>query len=111
MRIAAALAALLLASTAAQATIRINDARYEDGALTVTGQARPNHTVVLDQKFRTKSDGAGHFEFKVPKYRPQYCMSDITAGDDSYSAVIAGCLLLDAQENFSTKAGSKPAAK
>lgn len=101
----ATLALLLLGSQYAQAAIRITDSRYEDGVLIVAGQTRPDQAVTLDSKYKTKADGGGHFEFRVQHYKPPYCMSDITAGDDSYSAVIAGCFLTDAasQEDATAK--------
>jgi hypothetical protein len=95
---------LLLGAAPARASIRIDDASYENGKLTVTGQATPNQAVMLDGKYKTKSDGGGHFEFHE-SYKPQSCMSDITAGDDSYSTIITNCLLDDAA------AALTPAAK
>jgi hypothetical protein len=56
----------------------------------VSGDTAPGRAVTLDGKDKTKADGEGHFEFDV-KYKPPTCMSDIRAGDDVYSAVIAGC--------------------
>jgi hypothetical protein len=93
---AAIVAALVLAAGSAQAAIRITASRYESDTLIVRGQTRPNQTVTLDKKYKTKSDGVGHFEFRVRSYKPRYCMSDIVVGADSYSAVIAGCFLSDA---------------
>jgi hypothetical protein len=92
----ATFALLLLGSHCAEAAIRITASRYEDGVLIVSGQVRPGQSVTLDSKYKTKADGGGHFEFRVQHYEPPYCMSDIAAGDDSYSAVIAGCFLTDA---------------
>jgi hypothetical protein len=85
-------AALILLSglTAAVADIRINTSRYENGKLLVSGNTAPGRAVTLDGKYKTKADGEGHFTFSV-KYKPPTCMSDIKAGDDIYSAVIAGC--------------------
>jgi hypothetical protein len=76
---------------AASADIRIDESRYVDGKLIITGETAPNRTVTLDKKFKTKSDGDGQFKFTVNKYKPADCMSDIRAGSDLYSAVIAGC--------------------
>jgi hypothetical protein len=98
------LAMLLAGLTAANAAIRIADSRYEDGVLIVTGQTRPDQKVTLDGKYKTKADGGGHFEFHVKNYKPRFCMSDITAGEDTYSAVIAGCLLSDAAANYRSDA-------
>jgi hypothetical protein len=93
--LSAALIVILLGAVPASAAIRISDSRYENGTLIVAGQARPNQEVALDGKYTTKADGNGHFEFKV-KYRPPTCMPDITAGGDSYSAVVTNCLLDEA---------------
>jgi len=86
-------AALLLIAGigTAGADIRVNQSRYLDGKLLVSGTTGPGRTVTLDDRYRTKSDGEGHFRFSV-KYKPPICMSDIRAGDEVYSAVIAGCL-------------------
>jgi hypothetical protein len=84
------LAAALGYSSLAHAEIRVSVSRYEDGTLTVAGQTAPNRTVTLDGRASVKSDGGGHFVFQE-HYKPETCMSDITSGDDIYSAVIAGC--------------------
>lgn len=82
---------LLLGIGTACADIRINESRYVNGKLIVTGQTAPDRTVTLDKKYKTKSDGDGDFKFTVDKYKPADCMSDIRSGADVYSAVIAGC--------------------
>jgi hypothetical protein len=82
---------LLAGISAASADIRIDESRYIDGKLIVSGETGPGRTVTLDRKYKTKRDGDGHFSFMVSKYKPADCMSDIRAGDDLYSAVIAGC--------------------
>jgi hypothetical protein len=91
----AALIVVLLGALPASAAIRITDSRYENGTLVIAGQTRPNQQVTLDGKYTTKADGTGHFEFKVP-YRPPTCMPDISAGEDSYSAIVTNCLLSEA---------------
>jgi hypothetical protein len=85
-------AALILLSgvTAASADIRVDKSSYENGKTIVTGETGPGRTLTLDGKYKTKSDDEGHFKFDV-KYKPSTCMSDIKAGKDIYSAVIAGC--------------------
>jgi hypothetical protein len=88
-------AIVLLGTGPASASIRITDARYEGGVLIVSGQATPNQDVTLDGKYNTKANGGGHFEFRE-SYRPSTCMSNITAGEDSYSTIITNCLLNDA---------------
>jgi hypothetical protein len=82
---------LLFGIGAAAADIRINESRYVNGKLIIKGNTEPGRTVVLDRKYRTKTDSEGHFTFSVKKYKPSDCMGDITAGPDVYSAVIAGC--------------------
>jgi hypothetical protein len=84
-------ALLLLFGISAAAEIRVNESRYENGRLIISGDTQPDRTVTLDDKYTTKSDGSGHFQFNIG-YKPQTCMSDLRTGDDIYSAVIAGCL-------------------
>jgi hypothetical protein len=91
MRWLAAFALLMACLGAARADIRINVSRYSGGTLTVAGETSPGRAVTLDDKFKTESDGAGRFSF-ILRYKPPTCMSDIRAGEDVYSAVIAGCL-------------------
>jgi hypothetical protein len=98
-------AILLLATGSASASIRITDARYENGMLIVGGQATPNQAVTLDGKYSTKANGGGHFEFRE-SYRPSTCMSNITAGEDSYSTIITNCLLNDAAAALSPSAAT-----
>lgn len=86
----ATLSVCLGATGMAAAEIRINVSRYEDGTLTVAGSTAPNRAVTLDGRVSVKSDAEGHFVFQE-HYKPETCMSDITSGDDVYSAVIAGC--------------------
>jgi hypothetical protein len=90
------LALLTLATTAAavnaaHADIRITTSRFENNQIEIEGQSAPNSTVTIDGKFKVKTDGGGYFDFKQAGYKPPDCMSDITSGDDIYSAVIAGC--------------------
>jgi hypothetical protein len=87
--------ALFLQPGPAAAAIRIIDSNYENGQATITGQTRPHQKVTLGGQFTTTSDGGGHFEFHV-KYKPSTCLADITAGEDSYSALLTGCLSSDA---------------
>ncbi|HEU4662143.1 MAG TPA: hypothetical protein VFS63_15940 [Pseudolabrys sp.] len=83
---------LVFGVSAASAEIRISVSRYENGRLTVEGTTDPNEAVTLDNKYKTKSDSAGRFTFHL-NYKPDLCMTDINAGTDVYSAVIAGCFL------------------
>jgi hypothetical protein len=82
---------LLLGIGTASADIRIDESRYVDGKLIITGQTAPGRAVTLDKKFKTKSNADGNFKFTINKYKPADCMSDIRSGTDVYSAVIAGC--------------------
>lgn len=81
---------LLSAVRAASAEIRVDESRYEGGKLIIAGETKPGRTVTLDDKYKTKSDGEGHFQFNVG-YKPPTCMSDLASGSDVYSAVISGC--------------------
>ena len=91
--IPAALAAVLvLAAAPASAAIRITSSHYENGTTVLTGEAAPNQTVTMDGKYKTKADASGHFKFRK-RYKPATCMTFITAGDSSYSALVNGCLL------------------
>lgn len=85
-----ALVVFIAGAGAAQADIRITDSHYLNGTLVVSGETEPNNTVTLDDRFKTKADGGGHFTFKVQE-KPDTCMSDIRSGADIYSAVISGC--------------------
>jgi hypothetical protein len=100
--LAAALIILFAGVSAATADIRVNESRYENGKTIITGDTAPRRMLTLDGKYTTKSDGEGHFKFEV-KYKPSDCMSDIKAGEDVYSAVIAGC--------FGVTSGAAPTAK
>jgi hypothetical protein len=91
MRWLATILILLAGIRVAAADIRIDESRYENGQTIIVGQTAPGHTLTLDGKYKTKSDGEGHFTFSV-KYKPTTCMSDIRSGEEVYSAVIAGCL-------------------
>jgi hypothetical protein len=103
--LAAATVILLFETGPAAAAIRIIDSIYADGVTTVTGQTRPHQKVTLDGKYSAQSDGAGRFEFHV-KYKPETCLSDIAAGEDSYSAVITNCLLGDATASDQAPSGN-----
>ncbi len=107
MRWLAAALVLLAGTAAAQADIRINESRFVDGNVIINGETAPNRTVTLDNKYTTKSDGGGYFNFTV-RYKPFTCMSDIRSATDIYSAVISGCL--DAGD-VDAPPPAKPAAK
>ena len=91
MRTLAAALVFLAIATAARADIRINESRFVDGNVIISGETTPDQTVTLDGKFTTKSDGGGYFKFSAHE-KPFTCMSDIRSGNDIYSAVISGCL-------------------
>jgi hypothetical protein len=74
--------------------IRINESRYLDSTLTISGETSPHRMVTLDGKYKPKSDGSGHFKF-IEHYKPFTCMSDIRSGEDVYSPVIIGFLISD----------------
>jgi hypothetical protein len=104
MRWLTAILILLAGLRVAAADIRIDESRYANGQTIIVGQTAPGRTLTLDGKFKTKSNGEGHFTFSV-KYKPATCMSDIRAGEEVYSAVIAGCLDLEG------RVGSSPRSK
>ena len=91
MRFLCAALLLLAGVGTAAANIRINQSHYRDGTLTIAGQTEPGKTVVLDGKYKTKSNADGDFTF-TEHYKPDTCMSDIRSGGSDYAAVIAGCL-------------------
>ena len=106
----AGLVALVLFEThPASAAIRIDDAHYADGMLTVTGQASPDQVVTLDGKYKTKADGGGHFELHAA-YKPATCMASLTSGTDSYAAIVTNCLLGDAAAALTAAAKSPQVA-
>jgi hypothetical protein len=89
----AALAAVfILAAAPASAAIRITSSYFENGKTVVTGEAAPNQAVTMDGKYTTKADPGGYFQFRET-YKPATCMTSITAGESSYSAIVSGCLL------------------
>jgi len=91
MRWFAAALVFFAITSAARADIRINESRFVDGNVVISGETEPNRTVTLDDKYKTKSDGGGYFKFTAHE-KPFTCMSDIRSGSDIYSAVISGCL-------------------
>lgn len=91
----AVIAALLMPGGQALAAIRIIDSTYEDGLTIISGQAKPHEKVILDGEYTTTADAGGRFEFHV-RHKPNTCMSNIVAGEDSYSALLTGCLASDA---------------
>jgi hypothetical protein len=106
---AALTAVSVLGAGPAAASIRITDSHYANGVLIVGGQVEPNQRVTLDRKYNTKSDADGHFEFRE-SYKPDTCMSDVTAGTDSYSTLIEGCLMSDAAEALHDPADASTAS-
>ena len=75
----------------ATASIRIDQSHYRNGTLTIVGRTKPDKTVILDGKYKTKSNVYGAFSF-AEHYKPDICMSDIRSGRSDYGAVISGCL-------------------
>jgi hypothetical protein len=96
---------LIIGVGTASADIRIDESRYVNGELIVAGKTAPGRTVVLDKKYKTESDGEGRFKFSIAKYKPADCMSDIAAGPDVYSAVIAGCFGVTVDAGAAAKPG------
>jgi hypothetical protein len=90
MRWVAVVFILLYGVTAALADIQIEESRYVHGKTIIAGETAPDLTITLDNKYKTKSNDEGDFKFSV-KYKPTTCMSDIKAGDEVYTAAIAGC--------------------
>ena len=88
MRWLAAALVLFAGIGAAQANIRVDELRYTDGKLIISGETAPDPVVTLDDKYTTKSDR--HFTF-TEHYKPYSCMSDVRDGDDVYFAAIVGC--------------------
>ena len=109
MRFLTACLLLLAGVSTAAADIRIDQSRYEDGKLIIAGVTKPDSTVTLDNKYKTKSDADGDFKF-TEHYKPFTCMSDIRSGAADYSAVIAGCLDpgFDGETMPVKKAAAKP---
>jgi hypothetical protein len=91
MRWLAAALVLFAGIGVARADIRIDESRYVDGKLIISGETAPNRVVTLDDKYTTKSDGGGYFTF-TEHYKPFSCMSDVRDGDDVHFAAIVGCL-------------------
>lgn len=89
----------------AAADIRINTSRYADGTLTIAGHTEAGKTVVLDGKYKTKSNADGDFTF-TEHYKPSDCMSDIRSGSSDYGAVIAGCFAADVSGDANVDIGS-----
>jgi hypothetical protein len=90
MRFLCAALVLVASLGTAAASIRIDQSHYINGTLTIVGRTDPHETVVLDGKYKTKSDAEGAFTF-TEHYKPDTCMSDIRSGGSDYGAVISGC--------------------
>jgi len=82
---------LLLFSSTAGAEIRIDEARYANGVLTVLGHtSRSFQIIVLDGNYKRRSDKGGSFIFRVP-YRPRFCKIKLTSGGDKKSIEVKNC--------------------
>lgn len=88
----AAAALLLSISGADAASLVIEDATIEGGALIVTGKApQPSQTITLDGRFTQTSSGQRNFKFSLVDYRPSDCIVRISAGKADATAVVANC--------------------
>ena len=84
-------AAMLSFSTSAVAEIRIDNARYASGVLVVRGKtSQPFQIIILDGRYKRRSDNSGHFVFRVP-YRPRFCKIELISGSDSKSIEVKNC--------------------
>jgi hypothetical protein len=90
-RIGWGLAAAIVWAGAAQAEIRIDEARIAAGELRISGRATArNAQVTLDDDIATTSDRQGRFSFRVA-YRPEGCTAVIRAGEEAREIVVADC--------------------
>ena len=94
MRLICAALLLIAGVATAAASIRIDQSHYRDGTLTIVGRTDPGKTVVLDGKYKTKSNADGEFSF-TEHNKPSTCMSDIRSAGSDYGAVISGCFNAD----------------
>jgi hypothetical protein len=71
--------------------IKVNDAVYMDGKLTVTGEmSKPDQQVALDGRYSTKTDEDRQFRFEV-SYLPKECIITLSSGERSRMVVVRGC--------------------
>jgi hypothetical protein len=63
MRLFYALLLLLGGITAVAGDIRIDESRYFDGKLIIAGETELDRAVILDNKYKIKSDASGHFTY------------------------------------------------
>jgi hypothetical protein len=83
--------ALICLSSPALAELRVFQATIAEGRLIVAGEfAGPLEQVSLDDRFTTKPDAAGKFEFRVP-YHPANCIIRLKAAEEAFEAVVANC--------------------
>ena len=98
MRFLCAVLFLIAGVGTATAEIRVDQSHYRNGTLTIVGRTEPDKTVILDGKYKTKSDADGDFTF-TEHYKPDTCMSEIHSGGSDYGAVISGCFNAGAQDD------------
>ena len=83
--------ALICLTSPAQAEIQVYQATIAEGRLIVAGQfAGAAEQVSLNDRFTTKPDDAGKFEFRVP-YHPATCTIRLKSAEDSFEAIVANC--------------------
>jgi len=71
--------------------IKVNDAVYAAGKLTVTGEMpKADQKVALDGRYFTKANEDRQFRFEVG-YLPKGCIITLSSGERSRFAVVRGC--------------------
>jgi hypothetical protein len=89
------LIAALLPPATALAELRIDDARFHEGALVVHGTtSAPLQTVTLDRRFTATSDHDGRFSFQL-RHTPFLCVVKLSAGTESQEATVTDCIMDD----------------
>jgi hypothetical protein len=81
---------LICLASPALAEVQVIQASIAEGRLIVTGQVAGEGEVSLDDRFTTKPDDAGKFEFRLP-YHPATCMIRLKSAEDTFEAVVANC--------------------
>ena len=82
---------VLFFSSAATADIQVDKANYTNGILIVQGETSgPFQIVILDGRFKRRSDKGGHFVFRI-FYRPRFCEINLTSGRDVKFVEVKAC--------------------
>jgi hypothetical protein len=83
--------ALICVTSPALAEMQVVEATIAEGRLIVAGQVvGAVEQVTLDDRFTTKPDDAGKFEFRIP-YHPATCIVRLNSAEDTFEAVVANC--------------------